>query len=66
MNPPIRGGLCSYAPLQGLQPQALDTFGWNIPSQLVIGYHWLTFLNQVRNASVQELVQVKNIWPHIS
>ena len=29
-------------------PQAPDGFGLNPPSQLVIGYHWLTFLNQVR------------------
>ena len=30
----------------GLRPQASDAFGLNPPSQLVIGYHWLTFLNQ--------------------
>ena len=28
--------------------QISNAFGLNPPSQLVIGYHWLTFLNQVR------------------
>ena len=30
-------------------PKASHAFGLNPPNQLVIGYHWLTFLNQVRN-----------------
>ena len=29
--------------LGGLSPQAPDAFGLNLPSQLVIGYHWLAF-----------------------
>ena len=33
---------------KGLRPQALDTFGLNPHSQLIIVYHWFTFLNQVR------------------
>ena len=33
--------------LGGLRPQAPDAFGLNPPGQLVIGYHWLAFLNQV-------------------
>ena len=31
----------------GLRTQAPDTFRLNPPSQLIIGYHWLAFLNQV-------------------
>ena len=31
----------------GLFPQAPDAFGFNPPSQLVLGYHWLAFLNQI-------------------
>ena len=38
----VRGGL------RPLHPLASDYFGVNPPSQLVIGYHWLAFLNQVR------------------
>ena len=34
-----------------LRPQALDTFELNHPSQLVIGYHRLVFLNQVNKES---------------
>ena len=33
---------------RGLRLQALDPFGLNPPSQLVMGYRWLGFLNQVR------------------
>ena len=31
-----------------LRPQALNTFGLNPTIELVIGFHWLPFLNQVR------------------
>ena len=34
--------------LVGLHVQTPDAFGLNPPSQLVIGYDWLAFLNQVR------------------
>ena len=34
--------------LRGLRPQATHAFGLNPPNQLVIGYHWLALLNQVR------------------
>ena len=40
---------------RGTLPQASDTFGLNPTSQLVIGYHWLAFLNQIRtNLQVPE------------
>ena len=42
--------------LRGLGPQAPDAFGLNPPSQLAIGYHWLTFLNQVRKKSLRMLI----------
>ena len=32
------------------------TFGLNTPSQLVIGYHWLAFLNQVGKQTVENTV----------
>ena len=32
---------------EGFRPQAPDAFGLNPPSQLVLGYHWLAFVNQV-------------------
>ena len=31
-----------------LHLQVRDAFGLNPPSQLIIGYHWVVFLNQVR------------------
>ena len=30
----------------GLFPQEPDAFVFNLPNQLVIGYHWLAFLNR--------------------
>ena len=33
---------------RGLRPPAPDGFGLNPPSQLIIDYHWLALLNQVR------------------
>ena len=33
---------------RGLCPHTLGAFGLNLPSQVVIGYHWLEFLNQIR------------------
>ena len=43
--------------LRGLRPQATHAFGLNPPNQLVIGYHWLALLNQVRkNLSPRNLV----------
>ena len=34
--------------LEGHPSHAPDAFGLNPPSQLIIRYHWLAFLNQVR------------------
>ena len=36
----------------GLRTQAPDVFGLNLPSQLVIGYHWLAILNQLHKNQV--------------
>ena len=46
-------GLCPPKPpvRRRLHPQAPDCFGLNPSSQLVIGYHWFSFLNQVRKES---------------
>ena len=41
----------------GPDPQAPDRFGLNPPSQLVIGYHWLAFLNQVLEQSNSQCLQ---------
>ena len=38
----------------GLRLQALDTSGLNSSSQLVIGYRWIEFLNQVREESMTQ------------
>ena len=45
--------------LMGLRSQASDYFGLNLPSQLVIGYHWLASLNQVRRVE-DAVVKVPN------
>ena len=48
--------------IKNIRPQASAVFGLHPPSQLVIGYHWLAFLSQVRKCS-------KNFWykiDHIS
>ena len=45
----FRGASPPWDPHRGLRPQAQDTFGMNPLCQQVIGYHWLAFLNQVRN-----------------
>ena len=47
-NLPFRGGLRPHHPQPRHRPPAPDGFGLNPPSQLVIGYHWLAFLNQIR------------------
>ena len=41
---PFPEGLC---PHRGLHLHARNAFRLNAPSQLVIGYHWFAFLNQV-------------------
>ena len=46
--PPGSCGVWFLLPHMGLRPQAPDVFGLKPPSQLVIGYHWLAFLNQIR------------------
>ena len=46
--------------LKGLRPQAPDAFGLNTPNQLVIGYHWLAFLNQARkNPQFTTIIEYK-------
>ena len=47
LKPTGKRGGGDEAPHQRLHLQAPDTFGLNPPSHLVIGYHWLAFLNQV-------------------
>ena len=50
LNHPIHDGLVheGLGPPHPAPTQAQDVFGLNRPSQLVIGHHWLAFLNQVR------------------
>ena len=40
----------------GFAPHTPDAFGINPPSQLVIAYHWLAFLNQVLKQSKHRVV----------
>ena len=47
-NPRFVWGFTLHIPHWGLRFQASNNFGLNPTSQLVIGYHWLAFLNQVR------------------
>ena len=48
--------------LGGHQPQFPNPFWLNLPSQLVISYHWLAFLNQVRKKSPN--FTVNHCWIH--
>ena len=50
-KPRFVGGFDPHIPHRGLHLQAPDAFGLNPPSQLVLGYHWLVFLNQVNKES---------------
>ena len=63
----VHGGLAVHIPHRALRPQAQDAFGLNLPSQLVTGYHWLAFLNQVRKnlSSPQFTTNVEYIIDHI-
>ena len=54
-------GFIPHIPHWGLRPQAPDAFGLNPPTQLVLGYHWLAFLNQVRASPTKKIVQK---WPN--
>ena len=67
------GGLCSNEFMGGiaptpltspgwgeLHPQAQGTFGFKLPSQLVIVYHWLAFLNLVGYLSIHYECLVQN------
>ena len=47
-EPLVHGGFGPQTPQWGFCLQALDTFGLNHHSQLVLGYHWLELLNQVQ------------------
>ena len=58
-HPLVPGGLAPPSPPnRGLRPQALDTFGLNHPCKLVIGYHWLSFLNQVRKTLCPNFLRI--------
>ena len=47
-KPSVRGGLCPHATFHhGHHSKASDVFGLSPPSQLVIKYQWLVFLNQI-------------------
>ena len=47
--PQLVGSPATHTHQKGLSSQASsDAFGLHPPSQLVIGYHWLAFLNQFR------------------
>ena len=46
-KPPVCGGLCHPHRLPGIHLQATGCFKLNPRSQLVIGCHWLPFLNYV-------------------
>ena len=48
--PPLNvfvGGFVRHTLHRGFRPQVPAAFRLNPPSQLVLGYHWLAFLNQV-------------------
>ena len=51
-------GLAPHRPHRGLHPQALVNFGLNPSSLLVIGYHWLAFLNLVHQGVIEAVVKV--------
>ena len=40
--------MAPHTPPGATPSQAPNDFGLNPPSQLVLGYHWLAFLNRVR------------------
>ena len=54
-KPPIHGGFAPHTSHRGLHHQASNAFELNPPSQLVIGHHWLAFLNQVCRESQTQL-----------
>ena len=65
------GGIAPPHSPPGDPPQAPRCFGLNPPSQLVIWYHWLAFLKQVRNnlpilSSSQFTTNVEHKIDHIS
>ena len=51
VHPAGRGQLAPHTRHRGLCAQVPDALILNLPTQLVIGYHWLTFLNQARKIS---------------
>ena len=61
LNPRFTEG---FAPHRVLRSQVLYRFGLNPPSQLIIGYHWLAFLDQVRrwNGVDETLVDERGRW----
>ena len=62
MNPPGSWRLGPPYPSPGSPtPRPRMLFGLNAPSQLVIGYHWLAFENQIRkNLYVPETYSKKS------
>ena len=46
--------------VRGARPQAPGTFSLNPPSLLVIGYHWLVFLNQEWNTRKIGTMETEN------
>ena len=62
----IRGLRTPKSPVSGgLHPQAPHAVGLNPPSQLVIGYHWLAFLNQVNQIQLFQRSMMDNLDTHI-
>ena len=49
--------------VRGLRPQAPDAFGLNSPSQLVIGYHWLSLLNR-ENRQILKNIKLRKHYLH--
>ena len=68
LKPLVRGELNPHTRHRGFHHQTPDKFGFNPPSNLVIGYHWLAFLNQVHKilASPQFTTNVEYKIDHIS
>ena len=61
-SPVFVGGFTPHIPhlRRRLNPQAPDNFGLNPSGQLVIGYHWLAFLNQIHHPSSLRMLNTKS------
>ena len=60
LSPLVHGGLGPPNPQPRPSPPGPDAFVLNPPRHLVIGYHWLAFLNQVRNQAQTNSLQMLN------